>query len=129
MSFTKKTHSEHIDMAIHQGLNGLRSNGIAEINDTNNNYNNKHHTHHKRSAGVSGEASSSKRTKFNVPSDKNVKEDAGNSKTHSPHQSHYKNIMEKLKDLYKELKKDKSCKDVSSNILSMIMKIIFDFSA
>jgi hypothetical protein len=105
-SFTKKT-LDHNDMAIHQGSNGLRSNGIGEINDTNNNYNNKHH--HKRSAGVSGEASSSKRTKFNVPSDKNVKEDAGSSKTH---QSHY-NIMEKLKDLYKELREDKSCKDVS----------------
>jgi hypothetical protein len=112
-SFTKKSHLDHIDMAIHQGNGRMeKANGIADINDTNNNYNNKHHTHHKRSAGVSGEASSSKRTKFNVPSDK---EDVGSSKTQTQQQSHY-NIMEKLKDLYKELKGDRSCKDVSSSL-------------
>lgn len=96
-------------MAIHHGSNGLRA-GTNGINDTNNNYNNKHHTHHKRSAGVVGEASSSKRTKLSVPSDKNVKEDVKEG-TRTQQQSHY-NIMEKLKELYKELKGDKSCKEV-----------------
>jgi hypothetical protein len=102
-------------MAIHHGSNGLRPNTngiISEINDTNNNYNNnKHHTHHKRSAGIVGEASSSKRTKLSVPSDKSAKEDI--SMKTQQQQSHY-NIMEKLKELYKELKGDKSCKEVRS---------------
>lgn len=112
-STSKKSHID-LEMAIHHGSNGLRANinGISEINDTNNNYNNKHHTHHKRSAGVIGEASSSKRTKFSVPSDKNAKEDVSSTRTQSHQQSHY-NIMEKLKELYKELKGDKSCKEVS----------------
>lgn len=93
-------------MAIHQSSNGLRTNGIAEVN---NNYN-KHHTHHKRAAGVSGESSSSKRTKLSVPSDKTLKNGVDTSKTLTQH-SHY-NIMEKLKDLYKELKEEKNCKEV-----------------
>lgn len=84
----------------------MRQNGITEINDTNNNCNNKHH---KRSAGIFGEASSSKKTKLCVP---NIREDSGCSKMPTPLQVHY-NIMEKLKDLYKELKTDKSCKEVS----------------
>lgn len=99
----------------HGSSNGLRQNGIlngdVDSNDTNNNYN-KHHTHHKRSAGGgSGEGSSSKRTKLSVPSDKSGKVEAGGGSMR-PQQSHY-NIMEKLKELYKELKHDKSCKEVS----------------
>jgi hypothetical protein len=113
---TSKKPQDHLEMAIHHGPNGLRPNTngvISEINDTNNNHNSKHHTHHKRSAGVVGETSSSKRTKLSVPSDKNSKEEVGSTKT--PQQSHY-NIMEKLKELYKELKKDKSCKEVRFQI-------------
>lgn len=105
---SKKSHLESIDMAIHQSSNGLRTNGIAEVN---NNYNNKHLTHHKRAAGVSGESSSSKRTKLCVSSDKTLKNGVDGSKTLAQPQSHY-NIMEKLKDLYKELKEEKSCKEV-----------------
>lgn len=118
---TKKSHLDHHDsdvimmMPSHHGSNGLRPNGIVngdvDSNDTNNNHN-KHHTHHKRSAGASGgggsEASSSKRTKLSVPSDRSGKVDSGGRTL----QSHY-NIMEKLKELYKELKGDKSCKEVS----------------
>lgn len=114
---TKKSHLDHHDnvllmMPSHHGSNGLRPNGIVngdvDSNDTNNNHN-KHHTHHKRSAGAGvGEASSSKRTKLSVPSDKSGKvEGSGRAQ-----QSHY-NIMEKLKELYKELNGDKSCKEVS----------------
>lgn len=100
-------------MPSHHLSNGLRPNGIVngdvDSNDTNNNYN-KHHAHHKRSAGGSGEASSSKRTKMSVPSDKGVKVETGSAVRSQ--QSHY-NIMEKLKELYKELKGDKGCKEVS----------------
>lgn len=118
-STTKKTHLDHhdSDMMIpsSHGSNGLRQNGILngdlDSNDTNNNYNKHHNTHHKRSAGGSGEGSSSKRTKLNVPSDKSGKVvDTGGSMR--PQQSHY-NIIEKLKELYKELKHDKSCKEVN----------------
>lgn len=114
---TKKTHLDHHETNVlmsptNHGSNGLRQNGIVngdgDSNDTNNNYN-KHHTHHKRSAGGGGgEASSSKRTKLSVPSDKNGKAEVVGVR--QP-QSHY-NIMEKLKELYKELKHDKSCKEV-----------------
>lgn len=113
---TKKAHLDHhhdgdLMMPSHHGSNGLRPNGIingdVDSNDTNNNYN----KHHKRSAcGSGGEASSSKRTKLSVPSDKSGKVEGGNGVR--PPQSHY-NIMEKLKELYKELKCDKSCKEVS----------------
>lgn len=112
-STSKKSHLD-LEMAIHHGSNGLRANSninvASETNDSNNNYNNKH-THHKRSAaGVSGEASSSKRTKLSAQSDKNPKEDFCGTKVH---QQNYYNIMEKLKELYKESKEDKSCKEVN----------------
>lgn len=111
---TKKTHEA--DMAVmpsHHGSNGLRPNGIVngdgDANDTNNNLN-KHHTHHKRSAGCGAEASSSKRTKLSALSEKSsVATTSARSQ-----QSHY-NIMEKLKELYKELKGDKSCKEVTNH--------------
>jgi hypothetical protein len=125
-NFHKKTTITHLDHhhdggggSIHSNSpsNGLiRPNGIVngdqnDSNDTNNN----HNKHHKRSAGGgNGEASSSKRTKLSVPSDKNVVKmdgsSSGGGQTRTP-QSHY-NIMEKLKELYKELKSDKSCKEV-----------------
>jgi hypothetical protein len=114
---TKKPHVDHheTDMILmmpshHVGSNGIRQNGMVngdvDSNDTNNNHN-KHHAHHKRSAVGGGEASSSKRTKLSMPSDKPK---VDNVRTQ---QSHY-NIIEKLKELYKELKSDKSCKEVSS---------------
>lgn len=121
----KKSHLDHDTDAMmmpphhgSNGANGLRpngsiSNGDVDSNDTNNNHN-KHHAHHKRSAGGSGEASSSKRTKLSVPSDKGGKAEGG-ARTQ---QSHY-NIMEKLKELYKELKGDKSCKEVSIKSLDL----------
>lgn len=99
-------------MPSHHGSNGLRQNGIVngdlDSNDTNNNHN-KHHTHHKRSAGSAAEASSSKRTKLSAPSEK-----SGGTVSVRSQQSHY-NIMEKLKELYKELKGDKSCKEVNAS--------------
>lgn len=112
----KKAHDADMMMLVpsHHGQNGLlRPNGITngdgDSNDTNNNHN-KHS--HKRSAGGSGsgaETSSSKRTKLSVPSDKGGGKADGGSKA----VSHF-NISEKLKELYKELKRDKSCKEVSS---------------
>lgn len=110
----KKAHEADMMMLVHSphGQNGLlRPNGITngdgDSNDTNNNHN-KHS--HKRSAGGSGsgaETSSSKRTKLSVLSDKGGNADGGSKAV-----SHF-NISEKLKELYKELKRDKSCKEVS----------------
>lgn len=122
---SKKSHLDHHDadvimvMPSHHATNGLRPNGIVngdtDSNDTNNNHN-KHHTHHKRSAGGSGggaEASSSKRTKLSMPSDKSGKVESSSSGSSTRNQQSHYNIMEKLKELYKELKGDKSCKEVS----------------
>ncbi|CRL08190.1 CLUMA_CG021003, isoform A [Clunio marinus] len=117
-------HENSLMMSSHHGSNGLRTNGIfngdIDSNDSNNNYN-KHHNHHKRSAvcsGVSvGEGSSSKRTKMSVPTDKITKIDTANDgKT----QNHY-NIMDKLKELYKELKNDKSCKELNLSPSSFLL--------
>jgi hypothetical protein len=125
---TKKSHLDQHDSdmmmmmphghhGISHGTNGLRPNGVTngdvDLNDTNNNHN-KHHTHHKRSAGNSGsgaETSSSKRTKLSGPSEKSGKSESSGNGVRTQ-QSHY-NIMDKLKELYKELKADKSCKEVS----------------
>lgn len=132
----KKSHLDHHEsdimvpmMPSHHGSNGLRPNGVVngdvDSNDTNNNHN-KHHTHHKRSAGSSGgggEASSSKRTKLSVPSDKSGKIESSGRGTP---QSHY-NIMEKLKELYKELNGDKSCKEVSFENTNRFSLRLYDF--
>lgn len=127
----KKAHEADMMMLVpsHHGQNGLlRPNGITngdgDSNDTNNNHN-KHS--HKRSAGGSGsgaETSSSKRTKLSVPSDKGGGKADGGSKA----VSHF-NISEKLKELYKELKRDKSCKEVSSVKGSAIVASAMTFVA
>lgn len=116
-------HHNHHEM-IHNGQirhvpNGAHNGNAIEIdsNDTNNNsYNQKH----KRSSSSSGDASSSKRTKFNsqssqsVPSEK-VNKYASNVEGGSNGIGSHYNIMEKLKELYRELKGDKMCKEVSEN--------------
>lgn len=138
---TKKTHLDHhhhdSEMIMmpsqHHGSNGLRPNGIingdVDSNDSNNNHN-KHHTHKRSAAGGGGgsgaeTSSSSKRTKLSVPSDKSGKVDCvGGS---ASVKSHY-NITEKLKELYKELKRDKSCKEVSwSGNVNVHLILTFDF--
>lgn len=81
----------------------------SQSNDTNNNYN-KHRGHKRSSAEPNSNANSSKKSKLSVPSDKCGKSEGCDDEKSS--QNHY-NIMEKLKELYKELKNDKSCKEVS----------------
>jgi hypothetical protein len=114
---TKK--SQLIDSNHHGTSNGFRSTNSSinnqpfehatQSNDTNNNYN-KHRGHKRSSAEPNSNANSSKKSKLSVPSDKSGKFEGDDDKL-SP-QNHY-NIMEKLKELYKELKNDKSCKEVS----------------
>lgn len=90
--------------------NGPRSNGVNGINgcnpsDTNNNLNNKHQ---KRTIpSLSGDKISSKRKKISLTAEKHGKID-GEDNAKVQVQQHY-NILDKLKELYKELKADKSC--------------------
>lgn len=114
----KSSHDANMMVMVH-GSNGLRVNGIVNGDIDSNDTNNNHNKHHKRSAGSSAEASSSKRTKLSSPSEKSVAQIRP--------QSHY-NIMEKLKELYKELKGDKGCKEVSSFSLVRFTSNRFNFS-
>lgn len=123
----------HVPNGAHNGTATLE----IDSNDTNNNsYNQKHQKRSSSSSG-SGDASSSKRTKLNsqssissqsVPSDK-VNKYASNVESSSCNVavgvgsngigSHY-NIMEKLKELYRELKGDKMCKEVSRELFMKV---------
>lgn len=118
---TKK--SQLVDSNHHGTSNGFRTNSsinnqpmmnnfehATQSNDTNNNYN-KHRGHKRSSAEPNSNANSSKKSKLSVPSDKSGKSEGDEEKSS---QNHY-NIMEKLKELYKELKNDKSCKEVSKH--------------
>lgn len=84
----------------------------SQPNDTNNNYN-KHRGHKRSSVEPNSNTNSSKKSKLSVPSDKCGRSEGDDDK---PPQLHY-NIMEKLKELYKELNSDKSCKEVSVELI------------
>lgn len=120
------TNTSSTSSSAHHGhpSNGFRTSTTSQLplmgafehasqpNDTNNNYN-KHRGHKRSSAEPNSNTNSSKKSKLSVPSDKGGKGDGGESDERAS-QNHY-NIMEKLKELYKELKSDKSCKEVSTS--------------